>query len=124
MKTSKNTVAGIPGADPTLPNAPLALDGKTYHLCYDFNAIIAYEEKSGENILVAFEPDNMTPTKMRQLLWAGLLRENPEITLEQTGALAGYVDMARISNAIVSALLGSRPDPEEPKNAEGATESD
>lgn len=115
--SSKKTVAGVPGKDPTLPNVPLELCGKTYHVCYDFNAIIAYEEQTGENILITFESEDIAPKKLRALLWAGLLKENPDLTLQQVGALIALSDMGRVVQAVAAAITGSKAEPD--PNAKG-----
>jgi len=120
---SRKTVAGVPGKDPTLPSVAIELQGNTYHLAYDFNAICAYEDHVGENLLIAFEPDQLTSKKLRALLWAGLLKENPDLTLQQAGALFAFPDMGRVTEAVAKALTASRPEATSPNDTGEAVKS-
>ena len=47
--------------------------------------------------------------KVRDILWAGLLHEQPDMTRDQAARLFGLDDLPALMPAIVSALRGSLP---------------
>jgi len=104
-----NKVAGKPGLDPTLPDVELILSGETYHLAYDFNALVQAAEVTGVNLLTSVMGE-ITPQSLRGLLWASLLKDQPDITIEEVGALIRPHNIATIRQAIVTAWFGSMPD--------------
>lgn len=106
---SKNKVAGKPGLDPTLPNVDLTVGGTTYHLAYDFNAIVQAEKETGVNLLTAVVGE-INAQSLRGLLWASLLKDNPELTLDQVGGFIKPTNIATIRQAIVTCWFGSVPD--------------
>ena len=107
MSTKKaNKVAGKPGHDPTLPDVDLVISGETYKLAYDFNAIVQAEKMTGVNLLASVVGE-INAVSLRGLLWAALLRDRPEITIEHTGGLILPSNIATIRQAIVTAWFGS-----------------
>jgi hypothetical protein len=106
-----NTVANKPGSDPTLPDVELILGGKIYHLAYDFNAIVQAEKATGVNLLSSVVGE-ITASSLRGLLWASLLKDQPDITLEQAGKLIKPHNIGTVREAIVTAWFGSNPDAE------------
>jgi len=107
---SRKSVAGIPGKDPTLPNVPLELNGKVYHLAFSFNAMAKVEELTGLKLLNAIEFNDLSVTQYRALLFSALLTENPDITLEEVGNLINLKTLAPITVALVHAWTGSQPE--------------
>lgn len=112
-----HSVAGKPGEDPTLPNVELIVGGATFHLAYDFNAIIKAEKETGVNLLSSAVGE-INATSLRGLLWASLLPENPEMTIDQAGKLVKPWNIPTIRQAIVTAWFGSVKD-----QGEGAGEA-
>ena len=58
--------------------------GKAYRLCYCMNALCALEDEAGGTL------DNLMSkqfTAVRLLLWAALLRYQPEMTIEGVGEI-------------------------------------
>lgn len=104
-----HNVAGIPGHDPTLPNVKLEVGGKTYQLSYDFNAIVKAEQETGIDLLTKVL-GNVNATSLRGLLWAALLKDQPDITLEHAGGLILLSNIAVVRQAIVAAWFGSARD--------------
>lgn len=102
----KNTVAGQPGADPTLPDITLILGGVERKLCYDFNAIVVAEKATGVNLLEGIV-GQVNATNLRGLLWASLLREDPKITIDQVGALIQPRMLGMIHQALLATWFGS-----------------
>ena len=111
------------GLDPTLPHVELILGGKTYHLCFDFNAIVRAEKETGLNLLrAALEAVNAT--NIRGLLWASLLHENPTLTIEHVGSFINYRNIAIINDAVRTAWFGSIPEPEEGAEGEAKAQTE
>lgn len=100
--------------DPVRPGWPIVLD-KPRRLLFDLNALIALQEQTGKNMLSGEgwaqfgEPD---PAQMRLLIWAGLLHEDPELTLEAAGALIHPGNLASIMAAVEGASGASLPEPD------------
>ena len=58
------------------------------HLRFDWNALAILEEKLGENALDEdFFQKPMTATRLRAFAYAGLVHEDPGLTLERVGEL-------------------------------------
>ena len=85
---------------PTKKTIPLELD-KERHLRMDFNTLATIEEKTGKNLLQQASWKSLTATDMRAVVWAMLLWEDPELTLEQVGE---YIDLENID--YISQQLG------------------
>lgn len=109
---STASVAGKPGLDPTLPNVSLILNDVERHLCYDHNAIAQAEKATGLNLLYA-AATSPSATTLRGLLWSALLKENPELTLEEVGGWITPRNIPTIHAAIVAAWYGSVPEGDE-----------
>ena len=80
------------------PSVPLALDlsendGRTFHLelklSFDFNALGAFQEKTGINPLEGNVWQNPSPLVLRALFWAALLAEQPEYESDDGLRIAG-----------------------------------
>ena len=102
----KNQVAGTVGQDPTLPNVSLILGGVERHLCYDFNAIVQVELLTGINLLKSAITE-LSATNLRALLWSALLKENPDLTIDEVGSWITLQKAAFIHQAIITAWFGS-----------------
>lgn len=107
-------VAGVPAVDPTLPKVSLTLNGREWHLCFDYAALALAERKLAEagtpvNMLIAMDMRDLNITRLPFVLFAALLREHPEITFKEIGALVTMDSLPRIYIAIVDAYLASCP---------------
>lgn len=76
-------------------------------LKFDFNAITELEEKFGLNILDKATMDKMdlTPVRLRQLVWAGLLHKSPDLTLVDAGKKFGLVDLPQVTQEVQDAIV-------------------
>ena len=106
------TVANKPGLDPTLPDVVIKLGGVGRRLCFDFNSSVVAEKATGLNLLTAVVSD-IDATKLRGLLHAALLKENPSITVEEAGAFITPWNMGVVHAAIIAAWFGSVSEPTE-----------
>jgi hypothetical protein len=105
-KIKTKTVAGVVGSDPLLPKVELIAGGQTYHLAYDFNAVVVAEEATGINLLASVVGE-ITARSLRGLLYASLLMAHPEITIEEVGKLIQPTNIGTIRQAVTSAWFGS-----------------
>src|SRR5689334_16781036 len=112
---ARRTVAGT-AADPTIKFAKLELDGKTYSLCYDFNAIaIAESLCPGSNLLHGLlSLQQLNAVQLRGLLYAALLKAHPTITLYQAGEFVRLDRVEQICRAIAEAYGLSVEKPQNP----------
>jgi hypothetical protein len=93
-----------------LGEASTVADGKTWTLRLDFNAMAAFEEKTGKNamsVLEGFEKGQLAFSDIRQLAWAMLLRHHPDATLDDAGDVLS-VDV----DVIQRVLAASMPEPD------------
>jgi hypothetical protein len=110
---TRKTVAGTP-ADPTVKFATVEIDGKTYSLAYDFNAIATAESVTGINLFKALSTlTDLTATQFRGLVYAGLLKAHPEITLEQAGSIIRFDTMVPLQEKLAEAYKNSMPEKKE-----------
>lgn len=89
---------------PAVKNIPIDLD-KPRSLRLDLNAMEQFEEVSGKSI--AEISGRIKDIKI--LLWAMLLHEDPELTLEQVGAMVGAENIVTIRNKIDTAARMASP---------------
>src|ERR1700735_1433665 len=87
------------------PSATLEIDGQKYELVYDYNAIAEAEIETGNGVnllhgIAAFMLRTMSALQLRGILYASLKPRQPDITLQQTGALIRIDTMQAISKAV------------------------
>ena len=82
---------------------PIKLD-KVRHLYYNLNALEIIEDLTGKPIDQVGESVNMKTLKV--LVYAGLIFEDKNITLEEVGDMIGFEDIEAVSNAIGEAFKG------------------
>lgn len=106
--------------DPTLPKVTAEVNGVKYSLCFDFGAICIAEEATGLNLLRALDFQNLSAGTFRALLYAALLKAQPETTLESAGALINLKTAPLLMSALGKAYTDSQaePDEDEPKNVQ------
>jgi hypothetical protein len=121
--SKKNHVVGKPGLDPTLPDVSLIIAGVERHLCFDFNAIVLTEKVTGINILKAALDSDINATNIRGLLWASLVKENPDLTIEEVGSWITMHNLFNVKNALTLAWLGSVTEDEESESEKGKPEA-
>lgn len=91
----------------------VSLPNTDFTLRYDFNALCALEEKTGENILENFQEwqSGKSPS-MRQIrvyIWGGLLHNNPKVTLEDAGNAITEAGLQASMDAMTKALNAAFP---------------
>lgn len=110
------TVAGTP-ADPTVRYTELKLNGKTYQLTYDFEAIAAAEEATGLELLVGVDWRKINARRIRAMLYASMVKAQPDIALKEIGKMITVLNLPKIESALVDCWMNSTPEKEEePEN--------
>lgn len=75
-------------------------------LTFDFNALVEAEEHVGPLSRLVTDPHRAASFKtVRALIWAGLLAENPDITLKEAGDICQEVGVEQSANAVKEALV-------------------
>lgn len=103
----KHTIANTP-LDPTVAKTEITLNGKKFYLAYDFNALAVSESLTGLNMLSAIDMRNLDAQKLRALLYAALLKFQPEMTLEMAGCLMPPVTgFSALAKALAETYYGA-----------------
>ncbi len=105
-------VAGTP-ADPTVRYTELKLNGKTYQLTYDFESIAQAEETTGIELLVGVDWRKINARRIRAMLYASMVKAQPDITLKEIGKLITVLNLPNIESALVDCWMNSTPEKEE-----------
>jgi len=106
------SVASTP-ADPVAQFAELKIDGETYHLAYDFNAIAEAEKLAGAKLLLGIAGlmnTACTAAQLRGLLYAGLRKAQPKMTIAEVGQLIRIDTLPAVYEAIRVAYEASMPE--------------
>ena len=110
-----DTVAGTP-ADPTVRYVPLELGGTTYQLCFDFDAIAKAEAMTGMGLLFGVDWSNVGVVRLRAMLYACMLKAQPDMTPAQLTRFVNHKNMAAIQTALIDAWINSTPDAKDDEN--------
>jgi len=97
---------------PTRPVLPVMLD-RERHLVIDFNALASFEEVTGKNALAVDLWTALSARDLRALLWAALIHEDRNLTLEDVGAMLDPANSPDIINALSDAYVAAMPKPKE-----------
>lgn len=106
-------------SDPTRPTAKVTLD-RERTMALDMNALANAEEVLGKSVLDEAVWKAPSARDIRALLWACLKSgDDPDLTLEQAGALVYPGNIAQVSKALGYLAQASFAEPEEgePKGA-------
>jgi hypothetical protein len=108
-------------ADPTVEFAELEVDGKTYHLAYDFGAIAEAEKALGCNLLagmagVMVQDGYYSASQVLGLLYAALRKAQPKMTIQEAGRLCRIETIPEIVSAIREAYNKSLPEAKKPEH--------
>ena len=104
--------------DKVMPVVSIMLD-KERHLKFGLKALKAIEGATKKNTLSGEFWGRPSAHDFSALLWAGLLHEEPSLTIEQTDDLVdNYSSIGAISESIAEAWGAAMPEPEEDKGAD------
>ncbi len=97
---------------------PITLD-KPRTLFYDFNAFIELEELYGDMKSVFGGLENLKVKVIRDMIWAGLLHEDENLTPQQVGKMLYPGNIEEISAKITEAVNFFLPEPEDASGKPG-----
>lgn len=95
-----------------MPAVEIELDKKR-QLVFDFNALCKLEETTGKNALRGDTWSNLSALDVRALLWGALLRDDPDLTLDQVGQFIDFRNLEKITGAIQEAFEAAAASPED-----------
>ena len=114
---------------------PVELNGKTYHLLFDLNALDAVQDRFGgyDKLDEIFNRDN--PNMVKDLKWLftmlineGREEDEPEATEQQVGRLIHIGNLTEVQNAIYASFAygaaGSESTEDDEENSEDDGEDD
>jgi len=110
---AKRETAASTTSDPVVDFAALKIDGETYRLAYDFNAIADAEKLADANLLhgiAGLLGKGANAAQIRGLLYAALRKAHPKLTLPQVGSLIRIDTIPDIYGAIEAAYRLSLPE--------------
>lgn len=81
-------------------------------LFFDFNALIELEEIYGSVSEALSGIEKLKMKNIRDMIWAGLLHEDEELTRKQVGKMLNVGNMDEVTLKITEAMGTSLPDPE------------
>lgn len=86
-------------------HTPLSLDGTTYRLVYDFENLCRVEQMTEINLLFGVDWNRVEALRIRALLWALLLKEHPDVKLEDLTKYMSFAYADLIQTALFVAML-------------------
>lgn len=103
---------------------PIELGGKTRHIRFTFNALVALEEELGIPISEIGEimSGSVSLTNLRRLVWAGLIHEDKDLTQEQVGEFLGLVDIGDLAEKLAKAFEAAFPSGEDNEKKEPSSQ--
>lgn len=108
----------------SIPSVRVAVTlDKPRTLVIDFNALCRVEEVTGQSMLVG-APAFSSMIVLRALTWAGLLHEDPTLTLEAVGAMLGDADSGEMLDSIMEAYNAAMPEQDDDDEEDDSEESD
>lgn len=93
---------------PTAPQVAVELD-RTRHLRFDFNAAANFEAVTGKNMFQGGTLGSLSATDMRAFLWACLVWEDAELTLDNVGALIHFGNLAEVTGKLTEVYQSNTP---------------
>jgi len=87
---------------------PIKLDKKR-NLLLNGNVMVSFEEATGKNLFQGDSLDNLSAKDFRALVWACLLHEDKDLTLEQVGAMIGAGNIEDIAAKLSEVWEGATP---------------
>ena len=91
------------------PLIPIELDKKR-NLMLDLNAMVNFEEATGKNVLQGDSLNNLSAKDLRALLWACLLHEDKDLTLDQVGGMIHSGNMEVVASKLTAAWEVAMPE--------------
>jgi hypothetical protein len=112
----EQTARTIPVLDSAARETEFVVDGETYRLRYNFDAIAGFEEGTGIN--PALEPVSPTIYNFMSLLYAGLRAHHPEVTIEIVMGWFNETNSAELCKIAYESFYGALPEPKKDEGGE------
>ena len=93
---------------PELNLVTIVLD-KERHMRLTLKGMLLYEKHTGKNLLKGFKPEDFTLEESSVLLWACLVHEDPELTLDAVQEMVDIGSMELVFDAMTRCLIQSLP---------------
>ena len=95
-------------------SVPIKLGGKTYNFRFDFNALCEFSHTIDIPISEIGDKSasQMGPWEIRALIWAGLIWENPDLTVSDVGDMIEFSELGYIAEKAVEAFEAAFPEKE------------
>ena len=97
-------------------DAKITLGGKEYGLKYNLYSFCKLDEATGKNIFDGDIFDTVRPKDMVALLWAGIINDAPEMTIDDVGKMVELKDVMMLPQLIQQGVVDSQPSVSEKKN--------
>jgi len=100
-----NTIANTP-ADPTLERSAVTIDGQSYNLCFDLEALSTAEDKflaQGHDVNLLYALPRLTLSSVRTIFPCAVHKFQPELSFQQAQALVTFRSLYPIAAAIQDA---------------------
>lgn len=88
-------------------NTEITIHGNTLAMVFDFNTVVAIEEKTGRNLLSETGWNNLNGRDLSTFFWATLQAHQPEITLNHARRLINAQNVALVTEKLREAWAGS-----------------
>ena len=78
--------------NPLRAESEVVVEGKTYRLHFTWNAAATFEDASGRALsdaLMDLVRERLSAKSLRAMLWAGLQKHHPDLTITEAGDLLG-----------------------------------
>ncbi len=108
-------------AEKASPEMYVELDRKRKYIL-DLNAFCELEKRIGKSLFKAINWEDMGVNDLRLLLWAGLLTDDPALTLEEFTKMCSLPKLRQFEPMIAEMLGRVMPAPSEKKTEEGDAE--
>ena len=93
---------------PLVKNVAVTLD-KERHFRLTLNSMVKFEEVTGKSLLSGLDTSTLTSADLRALMWACLIHEDKELSLDVVGDMIDMGNVADIQQALTRALSNSMP---------------
>lgn len=109
-KLSKSIVVST-----AIPDFTVTIEGETYFLRYDFNALLAFQKETGTNPLTVGFTVGMQ--NFSELFWSGLHTKHPKVTLDQVKSWITIENAGELFAFIEAAFDAAFPEPPQAKES-------
>ncbi|NWJ24771.1 hypothetical protein [Rhizobium sp. RM] len=107
-------------ANPNLGQVHLQAGDEEYRISFGINALCELEDVFGKSVQKIVEEDlngdDITMKAVRNVVWAGLLDQHPEITVKEAGNVVSKAGMQNCMDAISKAFALAFPEAKGSKN--------